>query len=275
MKGKARCPHCRESVVVEVPDGATGEQVVTCPNCGMKFRVNVNEKYSWEEEAPMIHPSVHLKPKSMKPVIAGILLVIIFLSGIGISGILLFSFDTLGKMDTPSEFRGRVVDEGGHPLEGIKVEVIGHPGSDAVTDKNGYFILKNITSGEQELYITAEGYKNLTAKVFVLPMNITIPYEKFVMERGSGEIEQKGLLMRVLELGPLLAASLTVLSIVALVGGIMAIIRKYFIIGVIGAVVGTIAGLFTIIGFVLGIIALALIIVSKDEFESKPKEVKY
>jgi len=275
MKGKARCPHCRESVVVEVPDGATGEQIATCPNCGMKFKVNVDEKYSWEEEAPIIHPSVHLKTKSMKPIIAGILLVVIFLSGIAVSGILLFSFDSLSKMEMPSEFKGRVVDDSGKPLEGIKIEVIGIPGLNTTTDKNGYFLLKNITSGKQKLYITGEGYKNLTAEIFVLPMNVTILHEKFIMKEGKGEIEEKGLLIRVLEFGPVLSAIIIMLSIVALIGGIMAIARKYFIIAVIGAVIGTIVGFLSLIGFVLGIVSLVLILISKDEFESKPKEMKY
>jgi len=211
----------------------------------------------------------------MKPIIAGILLVVIFLSGIAVSGILLFSFDSLSKMEMPSEFKGRVVDDSGKPLEGIKIEVIGIPGLNTTTDKNGYFLLKNITSGKQKLYITGEGYKNLTAEIFVLPMNVTILHEKFIMKEGKGEIEEKGLLIRVLEFGPVLSAIIIMLSTVALIGGIMAIARKYFIIAVIGAVIGTIVGFLSLIGFVLGIVSLVLILISKDEFESKPKEMKY
>jgi len=275
MKGKARCPHCKESVVVEVPDGATGEQIVTCPNCGMKFKVDVSEKYSWEEEAPLIHPAMHIKPKSMKPVIAGILLIIIFLSGIAMSGILLLSFDSLDKVNMPSEFKGRVVDSSGKALEGIKVEVVGHPELNTTTDEKGYFVIKNITSGRQKLHLTGEGYKSLTAEIFVLPWNITISYEKFVMKEGSGEIEQKSLIIKVFEFGPLLSSIIIVLSIGALIGGILAITRKYFVIATIGAVIGIIAGFFTLIGIVLGLVALILLLISKDEFESKPKEVKY
>ena len=275
MKGKARCPHCKESVIVEVPDGATGEQIVTCPNCGMKFRVDVNEKYSWEEEAPIIHPAVHIKPKSMKPVIAGILLIIIFISGIAMSGVLLLSFDSLNKVSMPSEFKGKVVDESGKALEGIQIEVAGHPELNTTTDEKGYFIIKNITSGKQELHLTGEGYKSLNAEIFVLPWNITIYSEKFVMKEGNGEIEQKSLIIKLFEFGPLLSSIIIVLSVGALIGGILAITRKYFVIAMIGTVIGIIAGFFTLIGIVLGLAALILLLISKDEFESKPKEVKY
>jgi len=273
MKGKSRCPHCKESVVVDVPDGLSGEQVVTCPNCGMKFKVNVDEKYSWESEAPMIHPSVHLKTRSMKPVIAGILLVIIFLSGIAMSGILLFSLDSLSNINVPSEFEGKVVDSGGKALESINVSVVGHPEIHAVTDSNGKFLIKNITSGKQTLIFTGDGYGNLTAKVFVLPWNITLPYDKFVM--GNEQREQKSLIIKVFDLRVALSAFIIAMSTAALVGGIAAIARKRFGIALIGAVLGTISGMFTVVGIVLGIIAIVLLLLSKDEFESKPREVKY
>ncbi len=275
MKGKAHCPHCKESVVVEVPDYVTGEQVATCPNCGMKFKVNVDEKYSWEDEAPMIHPSMHLRTKSIKPVIAGILLVMVFLSGIMVSGVLLFSFDSLNSINTPSEFVGTVVNGRGDGIEGINISVTGHPGLHAVTDSNGKFIIKDITSGKQKLYLTGEGYNSLTAEVFVLPWNITFPYEKFKMTAGNGETKQKSTLIKVLEFGPILSALIILFSTVALVGGIMAIMRKHYTIVFIGAIFGIISGIFTIIGIILGIIALVLLLLSKEEFEAKPKEVKY
>ncbi|MEA2054891.1 MAG: carboxypeptidase-like regulatory domain-containing protein [Candidatus Thermoplasmatota archaeon] len=275
MKGKARCPHCEKSVVVEVPDDATGEQVTTCPNCNMKFKVNVDEKYSWEEETPAIHPSMHLNERSMKPIIAGILLVLIFLSGIAISSALLFSFDNISSVNVPSEFGGTVVSEEGTAIEGVNVSVVGQPGLHAVTDNDGKFLIKNITSGKQKLRFTCEEYKSLTAKVFVLPWNITFPYEKFVMKEGSGEIEQKSLAIKVLEFGPTLSVFIIALSVAALVGGVMAIARKHFVIAFIGAVLGTIAGIFSIIGIILGIVALVLLILSKEEFETGPREVKY
>ena len=274
MKGKARCPHCKESVVVDVPDGSSGEQITTCPNCGMNFRVNVDERYSWESEAPMIHPSVHLKTRSMKPVIAGIILVILFLSGIFVSGILLFSFDSLSDINVPSEFEGKVVDDGGNALEGISVTVVGHPGMHAVTDSNGKFLIRNITSGKQKLLFTGEGYGPLTAEVFVLPWNITFPYERFEMKKGE-QTEQKSLIIRIFELGPLMSAFIIAMSVAALAGGIAAITRKHFIIALIGAVLGTISGIFTLAGIVLGIIAIVLLLISKDEFETEPREMKY
>lgn len=83
------------------------------------------------------------------------------------------------------------------------------------------------------------------------------------------------MIIKLFEFGPLLSSIIIVLSIGALIGGILAITRKYFVIAMIGAVIGIIAGFFTLIGIVLGLVALILLLISKDEFESKPKEVKY
>jgi uncharacterized Tic20 family protein len=139
----------------------------------------------------------------------------------------------------------------------------------AVTDSNGKFLIKNVTSGEQKLRFTGEGYKYLTAEVFVLPWNITFTSEEFVMQKGDGEIKQKSLIIKMFEFGPVLSAFIIIVSVVILMGGIMAIARKYFIISFIGAVLGT------IVFIPLGIAALVLLILSKEEFETGPKEVKY
>lgn len=275
MKGKAHCPHCKHNVVVEVPDGAGGEQIVACPQCGMQFKVNVDEPYSWEDEAPLIHPAVHLKSRSMKPSVAGLLLIIIFLLGIVISGVLFFSLDVVGDIHMESQFRGTVVDEDGKAVAGVTVTVIDHPELIAVTDAEGRFSFPNITSGQQELQFTSDGYKTLIAKVFIFPWNVSILREQFVLETGEGTEQYKSLAIRVLEMGPLLAAVVAALSIVVLVGGIMALLRRHFMVAVVGAVCGIVAGFFSIIGIPLGIVALILLLLSREEFQGEPVEMRY
>ena len=46
----------------------------------------------------------------------------------------------------------------------------------------------------------------------------------------------------------------------------LALLRKYFVFAVVGAVCGIIAGFFSIVGIPLGIIALVLLLISKEEF---------
>ncbi len=272
MKGKARCPYCKKSVIIDVPDGSSGEQVTTCPNCGMKFKVNVDgEKYSWENEAPMIHPSMHLKTKSMKPVIAGILLIVTLLLGMVLSAVFFSGVSIIESAHINCTFNGTVVDDNGNPLEGVTVSVINHPEISNVTTKdNGKFSLSNITAGKQTLQLTKEGYKTTNIKVIVLPQNIES--ENFVMKEGSGEISTESLLAKIfIDYAPWISSIILVMSIISGIGGVASLIRKYFPITIIGSV----AGFFTIIGIPLGIIAIVLLLLSKDEFESKPREMKY
>ena len=265
MKGKARCPHCRQNVVIEVPDGASGEQVTTCPQCGMDFRVNVDERYSWEEETPPIHPSVHLDKHSLKPVVAGVLLIVIFLLGTIMAGALLFSLDTLTDTGMTSTYSGTVVDEDGSKLAGVNVTIEGTTLA-TTTDGSGDFKFANITGGEHTLVFTSPGYKTLRAEVFVLPWDIPLPTQDFTLEPGTGTTSQRGLMLVVLDLAPALAVGILALSVVALIGGILALLRKYFVFAVVGAVCGIIAGFFSIVGIPLGIIALVLLLISKEEF---------
>ncbi len=267
MKGKARCPHCRENVIVEVPEGASGEQVVTCPQCGMDFRVNVSERYSWEEETPPIHPSVHPDKRSLKPAMAGALLIVIFLLGTIMAGALLFSMDTVTDTGMTGSYSGTVVGEDGTGLAGVNVSVEGESLT-AATDASGGFTLSNVSGGKHTLVFSKQGYKTLRAEVFVLPFDIAVPTKDFSMEPGpeTESTSQQGMIVTVLELAPVLAGGILALSIVALIGGILAILRKYFVVAVVGAVCGTIAGFFSIVGIPLGIIALVLLLISKEEF---------
>jgi hypothetical protein len=69
---------------------------------------------------------------------------------------------------------------------------------------------------------------------------------------------------------------LLITSIIAGIGGITALMRKYFYVALLGAVFGIIAGFFiVIIGSFLGVAALIVLILSKEEFKRKPMEIKY
>lgn len=273
MQGKTKCPHCKEKVLVEVPDGSTGEQITQCPNCGVEFKVDIDEKYSWEEKTPIVPPSLHLKPRSFKPMIVGILLLIIFILGIIASTLLVFVYDFTEKANIESTFEGEVVDIHGDPLEGVTVSVLHHPEIANVTNVKGKFSLSNITTGKQTVQFTKEGYKTLQMEVFVLPLNINI--EKFVMKEGSGEIAEKSLLIKIFDNAHWVYIPLVIFSVIAAIGGVVALMKKYFILALLGSIFGIIAGFFTLIGIPLGIAALILLLLSKEEFEVKPKEVKY
>lgn len=273
MRGKTKCPHCDEKVIVEVPDGATGEQITQCTNCGAEFKVNVDEKYSWEEKTPIVLPSLHLKPRSSKPTIVGILLLIIGILGIIVSAALIFAFDIMENAHIKGTFEGEVIDVHGDPLEGVTVSVHNHPEITDMTDSNGKFSLPNITSGKQVLHLTKAGYKAVNIELIALPWNIQL--EKIVMKEGVGETSEESVLIQLLHFAPLLSGILLISSIITLIGGVAALMKKHLLLALLGCIFGIIAGFFTLLGIPLAIAALILLLLSREEFEARPKEVKY
>ncbi|MDD5778444.1 MAG: hypothetical protein PHU95_03235, partial [Candidatus Thermoplasmatota archaeon] len=95
------------------------------------------------------------------------------------------------------------------------------------------------------------------------------------LEAGQGTEQYKSLAIRIFEMGPLLAAVLATLSTVALVGGIMALLRRHFIVALVGGVCGIVAGFFSIVGIPLGIVAIILLLLSREEFQGEPVEMRY
>ncbi len=266
MKGKTRCPYCGEYVIVEVPDGATGVQTATCPNCGMKIKVDVSGERKETGEMQVIHPTVQkIKPTS-RLAVAGALLLVVFVLGAAMGGLLLSGESAL--YHGTGEYRGKVVDEDGVAIQNARVYLDGN--FTGVTDEEGIFILKNVSAGKHLLEIEKEGYKKIEAKIFVFPTRIAIT-SKFVLKNGSGIEKESDLQSTFIELIPVIATAIIIISFLPLIGAIFCFLKKGFVI----ALIASIFGIFSIgffIGSVLSIIALIIILLSKNEFMG---EVKY
>ena len=268
MKGKTKCPYCGEYVIIEIPDGATGIQTVTCPNCGMKIKVDVSkqeEKEEKEEEQP-IHPTVQkIRPKNML-MAAGALLVIASILGIMMGGIFLSNegifYHGVGN------YRGVVLNESHNAIEGARVYLDGN--FSGVTDENGTFVLKNVSAGYHNLEIEKAGYDTLKAKIFVFPFKVFLS-STFIMHPGNGTEKMRDIPSYFMAILPVLSIALIVISTIPFIGAISCFFKKNFVV----ALISSIFGIFSIgffIGSILSIIALIMIILGKDEFEG---EVKY
>ena len=266
MKGKTKCPYCGEYVIIEVPDGATGLQTATCPNCGMKIKVDVSSEEKKEIEEVVIHPTIQkIKPTS-RLTIAGVLLIVVFMLGAAMGGILLVEKDAL--YHGTGSYRGKIVDEDGNVVGDAKIYLDGN--FTGVSDEKGIFILKNISAGEHLLEIEKEGYKRIEAKIFVFPMGIAIT-SKFVLKAGSGIEKEHDLQSTIIKLIPVLATAVLVISFLPLIGAIFCFMKKGFVVALISSIFG-IFSLGFFIGSILSIIALIIILLSKSEFMG---EVKY
>ena len=263
MQGRTRCPYCNKNVVVEVPDGATGIQRTTCPNCGMHIKVDVNgDSHEKREEESPIHPLVK-DTRSNKPTIAGIFLIIVFLLGIIMGVSLLLSEKE--ALQGNGIYEGAVVDVEHNPIEGASIYLMdeGLKVKIAETDAEGYFSI-NLSSGKHRILIEKDGYISKNVSIGVFPIK-SIFRERFVLEKGEGEEKERSITAFAIDILPMMAVAIIIISIPSLIGGIFCFIRKYRIIAVVGAVFGIFSvGFF--IGTVLSIVALILILMSKEDF---------
>jgi len=263
MQGRTKCPYCGKNVVVEVPDGASGIQKAKCPNCGMIMKVDVREREDIEESP--LHPLVKRKPTKM-PVIAGILLIVAALLGISMGAALLLSENE--ALHGSGMYEGMVTDGEGKPLEGAEIYVM--EGKDiekvAETDENGYFHIENLSAGKHRIMVKKEGYVTKNVTIGVFPFKSFLK-EKIVLNSGEGWENKKALSAWVFDILPVFSAAIIILSIPPLIGGIFALMKKFEIVAIIGAIFG-IFSIGFIIGSILSIVALILLLLSKEDFRA-------
>ncbi len=275
MRGRTKCPKCGNRFILEVPDQAIGEYPASCPECGHSFNIDV-KKYSWEGETDeVVPPSLHVKPHSSKPMIAGVLLIIVFVLGIA-TGILFNDIieEGIENMGGTGTFKGIVRDENGY-LPDVTVALVNYPTINDTTDENGKFLLKKVPTGYQKINLSKENYTTLTVRILVLPGTGAIK-EKIVMEKGSGNSTINSDFVKMFDMvtGVICPIIFVIFGVFALLGGILSIQRKHFAVAIIGSVFGILSfGFF--IGSILSIAALILILLSKEEFGEKPNEVKF
>ncbi len=282
MRGRTKCPKCGNRFILEVPDQAIGEYPASCPKCGHSFNIDV-KKYSWEGETDeVVPPSLHVKPHSSKPMIAGVLLIIVFILGIIMGGLIGFSEDLIGEgvsqMGGTGSYGAIVKNETGDPLVNVTVVLVNNSNISTVTDENGEFLLEDIPTGYHEMKLIKENYTTLIVKILVFPQWRSELKEKFIIEKGEGENHIDSELVKTFEkvtsMLPVCSTIFIIFAVIALLGGILSIRRKNLLV----AVVCSILGIFSIgffIGSILSIAALILILLSKEEFGEKPNEVKF
>ena len=85
MKGKTICPKCKNEFILDLTEDKKIHDVI-CPKCKYKFSVEPkcnSKELKWEEYGePRKTILSCIKPRSKKPIIASILLIVVFLIGI-------------------------------------------------------------------------------------------------------------------------------------------------------------------------------------------------
>ncbi|EMR73958.1 Carboxypeptidase regulatory-like domain protein [Thermoplasmatales archaeon SCGC AB-539-N05] len=285
MKGRTVCPKCKHAFILDVLNHVVKYDAV-CPKCGYKFNINPSktskshngcEVYSWEEcGEPRKTILSALKEKTNKPTIAGVLLITAFILGVSWAGVFGFgesilksSMDQAGVSGILGGVSGNVTDENNTLLSDVLIEVSGTNIS-TVTDQNGSYSLTNVSIGIQQLNITKEGYKPQIYEILVspfpiMPFNMEMEFVGIGNEGPANNHSISELWNKIRSTLYFCSVIFAVFSIFALLGGLYAIKRKNFGIVIIGSIFGILSFGF-IFGSVCSIIALILLIISKEEF---------
>lgn len=85
VKGKTVCPKCKNEFILDLKEDKKIHDVI-CPKCKYKFSVEAKRNFKeleWEEYGePRKTILSCIKPRSIKPMIASVLLIIVFIIGI-------------------------------------------------------------------------------------------------------------------------------------------------------------------------------------------------
>jgi hypothetical protein len=270
MKGKTVCPNCKENFIIDLPQDDKKHKV-TCPNCRCAFDVRKSSKdssskeCSWEEYGePRKTILSSIKPETMKPFIAIILLIIIFSVGITTSvfseAFIETNMQTASIAGLTGEVKIHIMDQNNNSLEQITILINGDP---VEHQNNGSYYRDNIKPGIKTIQLSRDGFK--TQKIELLIMPFITSEQTIKMQEGSGSQET----VYFDTLG--CSIILLIFSIFALISLISCIKRQHFDLAVVGSFLAIFSFGFFFIGSILSIIAFVLIILSRDEFQNGDK----
>ena len=223
---------------------------------------NIKDAYTWENIN-----SLSEKPKSNAQW-AGILLSIVFVLGL-LSGVM-YGLKWNNQEDQwdnngLSSVHGSVIDEDGNAMEGVAV----YGGNKQTTTNNqGQYYLYDLQGEEISILFSIEGYKDVSVWMDIRSGSANIL--EVEVEKGDGDIKLD-LRKQIAEPWPpnyALAPIFMISALITLMGSAAALLQENFKIAIAGCLFGIISYGF-LIGSILSVVALALLLIDYQKFNSK------
>ena len=223
---------------------------------------NIKDAYTWENINNLSE-----KPKSNAQW-AGILLSIVFVLGL-LSGVM-YGLKWNNQEDQwdnngLSSVHGSVIDEDGNAMEGVAV----YGGNKQTTTNNqGQYYLYDLQGEEISILFSIEGYKDVSVWMDIRSGSANIL--EVEVEKGDGDIKLD-LRKQVAEPWPpnyALAPIFMISALITLMGSAAALLQENFKIAITGCLFGIISYGF-LIGSILSVVALALLLIDYQKFNSK------
>jgi len=283
MKGRISCPKCGQHITAEI-NREVSSFAINCPECNHHFKVKTSQincsnippdspidaeaDCDWEEHGePRKTILSSIKPRTDKPMIASLILI-----SIVIIAVVSAFFPTL-YLQAPVQVASLSGVEGGltvildnESVVDADYILLSINQENAIFKKNNdSFHASSLTLGEHVLSITYSTTNATTTKdVYILPFDLSSHSIK-IIDTTPLTIENDSY-----ELG-WLSIILIILAAITLIGAVMCWKRKHSDVAVISSIVGicTIGIYFS--GLILGIIAIWLILKSRDEFDDGKK----
>lgn len=278
MKGRIRCPNCSNEFVADAIEG-TDELQVSCPACNHSFTVQTascektkdEHECTWEEHGePRKTILSSIKPRTDKPMIAAMLLLVVVLVGIIASitpglflqtPVMIFSnagMDGSIIIDTSDMNSQFDLNETFLTIESCNCILLGKLDNDSI-------IFDNLPLGENNAdfiigHLDSDNHSSF--EVFVIPFFIN-SYKLSIDDVDSLVVTPNGYAW--------LSGILIIFSVVCLIGLLSSWRRMYSDVALIGSIVGIFTIGFFLINVVLGAIACYLIWKSRDEFDDGKK----
>ena len=223
---------------------------------------NIKDAYTWENINNLSE-----KPKSNAQW-AGILLSIVFVLGL-LSGVM-YGLKWNNQEDQwdnngLSSVHGSVIDEDGNAMEGVAV----YGGNkQTTTNTQGQYYLYDLQGEEISILFSIEGYKDVSVWMDIRSGSANIL--EVEVEKGDGDIKLD-LRKQIAEPWPpnyALAPIFMISALITLMGSAAALLQENFKIAITGCLFGIISYGF-LIGSILSVVALALLLIDYQKFNSK------
>lgn len=272
MKGRTACPKCKQQFVLDVPEKSK-EYNVVCPKCKNKFTIKPStcdttkeEVCNWEEHGePRKTILSSIKPRTDKPMIAAILLALVFAIGMTTAALSETFINSTSAIFDNAGYKGTVeitiIDTHNNSLDSVIIS-FQNTSSSIINYRDGNYTIQNVTLGISEFEFSHEGFKTLNTEILVTPFITSTLNIK--MEAGKGEINEPFSIFGCFTI-------LVIFSIFALLGSISCLRRRNLDIAGVGSIIGIFSFGFFMIGSILSIVAFIIILISKKEFENGKK----
>lgn len=273
MKGRTTCPKCKNEFVLDVPENKEQYDVV-CPKCEKKFTIKTSkkdcgpdEKCLWEEHGePRKTILSSIKPQTNKPMIAAILLLVVFCLGITTAAFseqfIESSLDVASGIGLDGTLKLKVIDASNNKtLENANITVNGVKTVFDYTKET--YSNGNIEPGIQLIKVSASEYETQSFEIMVTPFFAS--ENTITMEKGAGVGEIQGFDTS------FCLIILVIFSIFPIIGAIVCLKRQHFDVATVGTILGILSFGFFLIGSIISIIAFVIIMKSRDEFENGKK----